>query len=262
MKKTAVVTGASRGIGRETALLLSRNGYEVFDLSRSGDSSEGIRHIKTDLRSEEDIVGAFEEIFRERESLDLLVNNAGFGISGAVEFTKTEDAKRLFDVNFFAPFICSKEAVKYLRKSENPHIINISSAAAIFPLPFQAFYSASKAAVYSFSSALGGELLPFGIKVNTVMPGDSKTGFTAMREKSCEGSELYGGRIARSVSAMEKDEQGGFSPRLVAEAILKIAQSDKTGGIYVVGGKYKLFASIAKLMPEKLKNKLLFKMYG
>ena len=261
-EKTAIVTGASRGIGRETALLLSQNGYEVFDLSRSGESSGGIRNIKTDLGSEEDIKRAFEEIFKERERLDLLVNNAGFGISGAVEFTSTEDAKRLFDVNFFAPFICSREAVKYLRNSDNPHIINISSAAALFPLPFQAFYSASKAAVYSLSTALSGELRPFGIRVNTVMPGDSKTGFTANREKSFEGAKLYGERIVNSVSLMEKDEQGGFSPKLVAETVLKIARSDVTGGIYIVGGKYKFLASVSNILPEKFKNKVLFKMYG
>lgn len=262
MKKTAIVTGASRGIGRETALLLSQNGYEVFDLSRSGESKDGIKTVKTDLCSEEDIIRAFDEIFKERDRLDLLVNNAGFGISGAVEFTSTADAKRLFDVNFFAPFMCSREAVKYLRNSDNPHIVNISSAAAIFPLPFQAFYSASKAAVHSLSMALSGELLPFGIRVNTVMPGDSKTTFTAKREKSFEGEELYGERIVRSISSMEKDEQGGFSPKLVAETIVKIAESDKTGGIHIVGGKYKVFAAASNLLPERLKNRLIFKMYG
>ena len=261
MKKTAIVTGASRGIGRETALLLSQNGYEVFDLSRSGESKDGIKTVKTDLCSEEDIIRAFDEIFKERDRLDLLVNNAGFGISGAVEFTSTADAKRLFDVNFFAPFMCSREAVKYL---ETPIILTYKykSGSAIFPLPFQAFYSASKAAVHSLSMALSGELLPFGIRVNTVMPGDSKTTFTAKREKSFEGEELYGERIVRSISSMEKDEQGGFSPKLVAETILKIAESDKTGGIHIVGGKYKVFAAASNLLPERLKNRLIFKMYG
>ena len=111
MSGTVVITGASGGIGRATAELFARRGYIVYGLCRRQGDIAGVRYISTDVTEEHSVKAAFECIAGEVGTIDLLVNNAGFGISGATEFTLLEDARRLFDVNFFGGFLCSKYAI-------------------------------------------------------------------------------------------------------------------------------------------------------
>ena len=262
MAATAVITGGSSGIGQSCARLFCEKGYTVYELSRSGKSEGGIRHITADITKPHEVAAAFEAIFAAQGRIDLLVNNAGMGISGAIEFTELDAAKRIFDVNFFGMFTCCKAALPYLRQSEGGRIINLSSVAAPISIPFQAFYSATKAAVNSFTMALANEVRPFGIRVSALMPGDVHTGFTSAREKSEIGSQLYGQAIERAVSSMEKDELGGMSPELVAGLIFKISQCRHPKVLYTAGGKYRLFVIIAKLLPATVCNRLVGKIYG
>lgn len=261
MSRAAVITGGSSGIGRAAAELLSDAGYKVYELSRSGKDQGAVTHITADVTDEAQVRAALGDVFQREGRLDLLVNNAGMGISGAVEFTELKDARRIFDVNFFGAFICSREAIKYLRRTPGSRIINISSVAAEFAIPYQAFYSATKAAQNSLTLALASELRPFGIGVCGIMPGDVKTGFTASRVKNDQGGELYGGAIDRAVGAMERDEIGGMSPEQVARLILKAAKGGATGKIYTAGGKYKLFVLLGRLLPVSLANRLVASMY-
>ena len=262
MIKTAVITGGSSGIGRETAKLLSENGFRVFEFSRSGEDEGKVRHLTVDVTDEAQVALAMETVFAETGRLDLLVNNAGMGISGAVEFTELEDAKRIFDVNFFGVLLCSKQALKYLRQTPGSQIINISSVAAVFSIPYQAFYSATKAAQNCLTLSLASELRGAKIRVNAVMPGDVKTGFTAARKKNETGGELYGKSIEKAVSVMEKDEQGGMSPAKVAETILKISRKKYSGKIKTVGEKYKAFVVLGKVLPTSFANRLVAKLYS
>ena len=218
--KTAAVTGGSSGIGLAAVKLLLSRGWTVYNLSRR--PGEGAIHIPTDVTDEQAVKAAFERIEREAGGLSLLINCAGFGISGAAELTELSQAKRQFDVNFFGTLLCSQAAAGLMRKSGGGRIINVSSAAAIFAIPFQSFYSASKAAINSLSLAMDNELKSFGIRVIAVMPGDTKTGFTAAREKN--GTDgVYGDTVAKSVAVMERDEQRGASPEAVAGYIVSIA---------------------------------------
>jgi len=260
MSGTVVITGVSGGIGRATAELFARSGYTVYGLSRRAGDIEGVRYISTDVTDEASVKSAFERIKSEAGAIDILINNAGFGISGATEFTSLEDAKRLFDVNFFGGFLCSKYAIPLMRE-KGGRIINISSAAAIFSIPFQSFYSASKAAVNSLSMALSNELKDFGISVTALMPGDARTGFTAARVKSSEGEEIYRGVIERSVATMEKDELNGMTPEYVAGRIYKIALKRKVKPLYAIGTQYRLFAVLSKLLPCGFVNSVVGKMY-
>ena len=263
MKRTAVITGGSGGIGRELVSLFASKGYTVFSLSRSAgelNSNENIIHIPTDITDDSQVAAAFKRIKEESGRIDVLINNAGFGISGAVEFTTSESAKQLFDVNFFGILRCVREAVPLLRDN-NGRIINVSSAAAVFPIPFQSFYSASKAAVNSLSLALVNELKDFGISVCAVMPGDVKTEFTAVRQKSAIGDDLYSGQIERAVAIMESDEQNGISPNEIAKTILFIAKKRRIKPLYTLGGKYKLFAVLQKLLPAGLVNSVIRMLY-
>lgn len=261
-KKTAVVTGASSGIGLGTARALVARGYTVYNLSRSRCPDSAVRSIRTDVCSEADIASAMEKIKGEAGRIDLLVCNAGYGISGALEFTENEDAERLFSVNFFGVYRCIKYALPLLRESKaGGKIIFTSSVAAVFAIPFQSFYSASKAALNMLAFALSNELSPFGIQTCAVMLGDAKTGFTDAREKTFTGDELYGGMISRNVSSMEKDERGGMSADVIGKKMCRIAEKKKMPARCTIGGKYKIFVFLSRLLPQKLQNKIVGKMY-
>ena len=258
----AIVTGASGGIGRETAKLLSENGYRVYDLSRSGGTdSENLRHLVCDVTDEAQVQQAFETVFDREGRLDLLVNNAGFGISGAVEDTTLESAKKQFDVNFFGCFLCSKAAIPYLRQTGGGKIINISSMAAVLSIPFQSFYSASKSAINALTLALQNEVKPFGITVCALMPGDVKTGFTAAREKS-SASDRYKSVVQKSVATMEHDEQNGMSPQTLAKAVLHLAQQKHPKPLSTCGVQYRLFAVLQKALPTRAVNAIVGKIYS
>ncbi len=190
MSKVAIVTGGTSGIGRETALALKADGYTVYELSRRAEGVEGLRHIPTDVTKEEMVNAAVARVMEEEGRVDVLVNNAGFGISGAVEFTRTEEAKRLFDANFFGMVNMNRAVIPVMRQQGGGRIVNLSSVAAPIPIPFQAYYSATKAAVNAYTMALANELRPFGVTVCAVQPGDIKTGFTAAREKVVEGDDV------------------------------------------------------------------------
>lgn len=262
MKRVAVVTGGSSGIGRCTADLLAQNDYVVYELSRRGESRPEVTHLTADISKKEEAEAAFAQIFHREGRLDALVNNAGFGISGTVEFTNPEDAKRLFDVNFFGTLHCIQCAIPYLRQTGGGHIVNLSSVAGPLAIPFQSFYSCSKAAINDLTLALANELRPFHIAVSAVMPGDAKTGFTAAREKSAEGEEYYGAAIQRAVEAMEQDEQNGMPPIVIARKILKLLSKPSPKPLVVAGKKYQLFVCLAKFLPIRTVNYIIGKLYG
>ena len=259
-KKVVAITGASSGIGLAAAEMFLERGYKVYCLSRTAPKDERISHIKTDVTDESTVIAAFEQINNDAGKLDVLVNNAGFGISGATELTKTEDAKRQFDVNFFGQFICAKHAAPLLRETKGA-IVNVSSAAAIFSIPYQAFYSASKSAINSLTLAMRSELKPFGIRVSAVMPGDVRTGFTAARIKDDGEKSLYSDTVKASVAVMEKDEINGMPPEKVAKIIIKLAEKRRPKPLTVAGGKYKAFAVLNKLLPTGLVNSIVGSMY-
>ncbi|MBQ1757457.1 MAG: SDR family oxidoreductase [Erysipelotrichaceae bacterium] len=262
MKKTALVTGGTSGIGLATALSLHNDhGYDVWVLSRRDFQMDGLRHVRCDVSKENEVTKAVEQIMLEAGRLDLVVNCAGMGISGALEFTDEEDARYLFNVNFFGTVNVNKACVRYLRETKG-RIINISSVAGVVPIPFQAFYSASKAAINSYSLALANELKPFGILVCAVMPGDTATGFTAARKKSEEGDDLYSGRISRSVSRMEKDEQQGTDSTVSGKTIASLATGSKLPALYTIGFSYKLVNLLIKILPVSLSQKLIYMLYA
>ena len=188
--KVAVVTGGTSGIGRATALALKDAGCTVYELSRRAQGVEGLHHISADVTREESVRAAVEQIMAREGRIDILVNNAGFGISGAVEFTSTEEAKSLFDVNFFGMVNMNRQVVPIMREAGRGRIVNLSSVAAPVPIPFQTYYSATKAAVNAYTMALANELRPFGVTVCAVMPGDIHTGFTAARRKIGETTSI------------------------------------------------------------------------
>ena len=258
----AIVTGGSSGIGLAAARALREQGLTVFVLSRRPFSEKGLHHICCDVADERQCAEAFESVLHKAGDLDLLVNCAGFGVSGAVEFTELAEAKKQMEVNFFGCVNMTKAVLGYMRERGNGKIVNISSVAAPAAIPFQAYYSASKAAINAWSAALANELRPYGVTVTAIQPGDIKTGFTAAREKSVEGDEAYGGRISKSVAKMEHDEQNGMDPAKAGAYIAKIAMKDHPKPVYTIGFSYKAICVLLKLLPSRLANWAIGKLYA
>lgn len=257
---TLVITGGSSGIGLAAAQLFAQKGWQVFELSRSGQSTHSVNHITCDVTSPNQTQAAIRSVLSLTDHIDLLIANAGFGISGAIEFTSPQDAHRQFEVNFFGVLNIVQAVLPSMREQKAGRIIFTSSVAAILSIPYQSFYSASKAAVNALALALQNEVRAYNIHVSVLMPGDVATGFTAARHKSEDGSEAYG-RIHAAVAAMEHDEQSGMTPLHMARLLYRIATRRHPAPQYVGGFRYRLFCLLDRLLPKRLVNYILGSLY-
>lgn len=260
MEKVILITGASSGIGRECAAELARLGCRVYGMSRRDSDTGGVVHIPGDVISADDCRRAVEFVLKNEGRLDVLINNAGMGISGSAEFTESEDAARQIEVNFLGTSNMCSAALVPLRASGG-RIVNISSMAAVTPIPFQAFYSASKAAINAYTMALANEVRSFGVSVCALMPGDVSTGFTDARKKNA-GEGVYAERVVRSVGKMEADERGGMSASYVGRYAAKIAMKKRVKPLYATRFDYKALAVLAKVLPCRTVNYIIGKLYA
>jgi NAD(P)-dependent dehydrogenase (short-subunit alcohol dehydrogenase family) len=260
--KVAIVTGGSSGIGLCTAKRLKDAGCKVYEFSRRDMNTDGINHIACNVTDEVLVASSVKQVTDTEGHIDILVCCAGFGISGAVEFTKAKDAKRQIDVNFFGTVNTVKACLPVMRQQHSGRIICVSSVAGAIAIPFQTFYSVSKAAINSYCRALRNEVKPFGIEVAAVMPGDICTGFTDARDKNLEGDDIYGGRIARSVAGMEKDERNGMPADTAGRFISRLALKRNIKPVYAIGAQYSIFAVLSRILPERLVCFIVGKMYA
>ena len=262
MSKVVILTGGTSGIGQAVVRQLRAKGCRVYEFSRRASASDAM-HFSVDVTSEAAVKAAVDTVMAAEGRIDILINNAGFGISGAMEFTASADAHRLMEVNLFGMDNMIRAVLPHMRAAKAGRIVNISSVAGVFAIPFQAWYSISKAAVRSLTLALANEVDPFGIQVTSVMPGDIHTGFTAARKKSDAGDDVYGGRISRSVARMEKDETNGMSPDRAAKTIVRVAlQKRRPKPYYAIGLSYKFLVMLDSLLPCRPVRWLLFQLYG
>ena len=165
-------------------------------------------------------------------------------------------------MNFFGTVNTVKAVLPHMREAGEGRIVNISSVAAVAHIPFQTFYSATKAAIESYTQALANEIRPFGITAICAQPGDIRTGFTRAREKSPLGDDIYGGRISKSVMGMERDEEKGMSPESVGCFIAKLCLRRRVRPIHTVGLGYQCLSLLCKLLPNGLRNKIVGLLYG
>lgn len=259
---TAIVTGGSSGIGLCTALALKERGCRVYTLSRRERSAPGLCHLRCDVTDEAAVKNALEKILSREGRVDILVNCAGYGISGAVEFTGLSDAKRQFDVNFFGMDRVTRAVLGVMRRQGSGRVVNISSVAAVAHIPFQTYYSATKAAIESYTCALANEVKPFGITVTCAQPGDIRTGFTDAREKFSLGDDVYAGRIGRSVSRMEEDERKGMEAEKAGKMIASIALKKRVKPIYTLGFGYQVLSFLCRVLPCGLRNRIVGMLYA
>lgn len=268
MTKIALITGASSGIGAQAALLFAQKGYTVYGASRSGklpalpeDAMGQLLPLAMDVTDASSVEDGVAQVIRTEGCIDVLIHAAGNGISGPLECCTAEDAQRQMDVNFYGAIRMVNAAVPSMREKGSGHVLLVGSVGGVFAVPFQGLYSSSKAALAIYCEGLRMELKPFGVKAALIEPGDVSTGFTDARAPIDRMCAAYEKACTRAISRMEKDEQNGMHPRVVANAIFRIAQKKHPRAHTVVGGVYRVFVFLKRLLPYGLVEKLLYVMY-
>ena len=248
VNKTVLITGASSGIGKSIALYLANHDYKVFGTSRTPENVNisKLEILRMDVTEPESIKSTIDKLGK----IDILINNAGIGIAGAVEDIPEQDIKKQFEVNFFGTDRLCREAIPKMRKQQNQsYIINIGSLAGEFALPFQAYYSASKFALKGYTLALRSELKPFNVIPVLIEPGDFKTAFTNNR-KIIEGKNDsdYTTRLKKALKAQTKAENEGADPIKLAQLVYKIINKANPKPVYYVGPS-SFMARLKKWLP-------------
>jgi len=267
LNRVALITGASSGIGEACAKRLAAEGDRVYGTSRHQKeeaSVPGLRMIVMDVKNDESVAAAIDEIVRVEGRIDVVVNNAGFGIAGAVEDTSIEEAKALFETNFFGMLRVCRAVLPVMRKSQRGTIVNISSLGGRIGLPYQGLYSATKFAVEGMSEALRMEVRQFGVHVIMIEPGDFRTGFTRNRRYVTASQEdsAYRGSFERTIKVAEKDEQTGSSPEQIARLLVRILRNNSPRVRYSVGGISQRGAAVLKqVLPSRFFEWALMKYY-
>ncbi len=228
-QQVIIITGASSGFGKATAEMLSRKGHTVYGLCRRVLAESNIKYCQCDVRDREQIAAVVAQIVAEQGRVDVLINNAGMGIGGALELATEEEIDLQMGTNFMGCVNMCQAVLPYMRKARKGKIINLSSIGGIMGLPYQGFYSASKFAIEGFTEALAAEVTGFGIRVCMVEPGDFATGFTGSRKNSQATMDDpdYGPIFKRSLAIIEKEENGGLQPEVLARRIVKLVEQKK-----------------------------------
>ena len=227
--KIILITGVSSGFGRAMALTLAARGHRVYGVSRRIPEPEVLSclagHIQADLCKPESAHLAVSRVLEAQGRLDVLINNAGAGIGGALEEVTPEALEDLFRLNFFAMTRLCREALPAMRSQGAGLILNFSSLGGLVGLPYQGAYSATKFAVEGYTEALYSEVRPFGIHVSMVEPGDFATGFTGSRVMATGPDSPYRAAHKGALGRIEADERGGARPQVLAERVVKIVEA-------------------------------------
>lgn len=236
--KVALVTGASSGIGEATAARLAADGYTVYGTSRRGAAAGkgAIEMLALDVTSDASVEAAVSEVLRGAGRIDLLVNNAGFGVGLAGdEESSVAQAQAIFDTNFFGTARMTRAVVPHMRRQAGGRILNIGSGLGLLPMPYMAIYSASKHALEGYSESLDHELRTFGVRVAIIEPGVTKTPFDAnLLEPDSKIEEYREIRAALNKRYLEV-VAAGDAPEAVAEVVLAAANAARPKLRYPVG---------------------------
>ncbi len=224
--KVALVTGASSGIGRATAALLAEHGFTVFGTSRDparAAPAEGVELIALDVRDGASVHAAVAEVLARAGRIDVVVNNAGYTVLGAVEETTTEQARALFDTNFFGAVRVAAAVLPTMRAQGSGRIINMSSVVGFVPAPYMGFYSASKHALEGWAESLDHEVRTLGVRVLLIEPGFTHTGIDQNAEAARSPLAAYQAQRRTVVGAISAGVAAAVSPEVVAETVLRAA---------------------------------------
>ncbi len=260
---TAVVTGASTGIGLATARALQAAGYRVFGTSRRGNAAgvDGVTMLSCDVTDDASVQKVVADVVEQAGRLDVLVNNAGVGLFAAAEESSIGQVKALFDVNFLGAVRMTNAVLPVMRRQGNGRIINLSSILGLIPAPYSAIYSATKHAVEGYSESLDHEVRPFGIRVAVIEPWATKTSIDANSPQSDRPVAAYAKTLARYRTAFAAAMAAGDTAEDVAATVLAAAQ-DRTPHLRYPSGKAARQTSFARrFLPRSLFDRSLRKQF-
>ena len=276
MEKVALVTGSSSGIGFETSLALARNGFHTFATMRDLGKDEKIKQIiekedlsieilELDVDNEESVNQAIKTISEKKGRIDVLVNNAGYGMWGTVEDVSIDEFKKQFETNFFSIIRLIQKVAPIMRKQSSGNIVNISSVAGRIGFPVSPAYISSKFALEGLSESLRFELMPFGINVIIIEPGVIKTNFfdsMKLSEKSQQDS-TYKEITDKVISGVKMMAEMGTHPKEVANVVIKTLGEEKPLPRYVIGNDAMMFLEAKKMKTDiEFENYLKKELYG
>ena len=237
-QRVALVTGASSGIGQATAQHLAQAGYRVFGTSRRAatQATPGVVMLALDVTSDDSVAALVKDVMRRAGRIDLLINNAGFGVApAAAEESSLEQARAIFDTNFFGLVRMTRAVAPHMRAQGSGHIINIGSVLGFLPMPYMALYSASKHAVAGYSEALDHELRTMGVRVSVVEPAYINTPFDANLMAPDAPLAAYRAICEKVAQRVKQVLVGADGPEVVAKIVVKAAGAKKPQLRYTPG---------------------------
>lgn len=253
MERTALVTGASSGIGKATAEALAARGYRVIGTSRQRrPGSGGIEFVPLDLA----VPSSVEDLAPILKTVDVLVNNAGESQSGPFEELPPDALRRLFDINVLGPVRLAQLALPGMRERGHGRVVTVGSMLASFPLAYRSSYVASKAALRGFTSAARHEYSPFGVWLTTVEPGSINTGISERRTVYTTPGSPFQTDFDRMLAALNRNEAAGTAATAVAATIVKAIEAPRPKQRYAVGSRAPLAFTLRRLLPATAMEKL------
>ena len=269
-RKAVLITGASSGFGKAASAHLVSQGYHVYGTSRraqfpaAGKAASFPVMIPMDVCDDASVRAAVNFVLEREGRIDVAVNNAGLGVSGAIEDTSPDEARAQMETNFFGLHRVCRAVLPSMRQQRSGLIVNIGSIAGRVAIPFQGFYSASKSAVASLTEALRMEVRPFGIDVVLIEPGDFRTDFTANRvvARQSQSGSFYAERCGAAVAVMERDERGGADPQALAGLLGGIIASETPRPRFLIGTfPERLIARLKSALPAALFERIIMSYY-
>ncbi len=252
-RRVALVVGASSGVGKACAEYLLKQGFTVYGTSRKttfGQVYDEIKMVPLDVTKEDTIKKTVQYIKEKEGAIDVLINCPGYGLAGSVEDITTEEAKTLFDTNFFGIMSCCRAVLPLMREQKDGLIVNISSVAGFISIPYQSMYSASKYALEAMTEAMRIEVKPFNVRVSMIAPGDMKTNFERIYAKHSANS-VYKDYCEKAVNAMIESEEKGPSANVVVKELKEIINRRNPSIRRIVGWQYKIIGILKRILPKK-----------
>jgi NAD(P)-dependent dehydrogenase (short-subunit alcohol dehydrogenase family) len=264
-QKVAIVTGSSSGIGHEIALILARNGFLTYATMRDLQKNSKLKSIKDeenlplefiqlDVTDENSVKTAVQKIYDDVGRIDMLINNAGYGLTGAFEDLSIDEIKTQFETNFYGLIRTTQAILPIMRKQKSGTIVNMSSGAGRFGFPMGSAYVSTKFAVEGLSESLSYEVEPFGIRVILIEPGMIKTNFSnasIMAKKSIDPNSSYAPLMKNMQTGFNKLLENASSPQLVAQITLDAMTSDKPNLRYLAGKDVEQWVEAKKKMSDE-----------
>jgi NAD(P)-dependent dehydrogenase (short-subunit alcohol dehydrogenase family) len=265
-ERVALVTGVSSGIGQAIAALLSGRGFQVFGTMRKPNETKGrlgdVELVRLDVRDEESVRSCLRAVLDQAGRIDALVNNAGYALLGSSEETSIEEAKALFETNFFGVLRMTQAALPIMREQRSGRIVNISSVVGFLPAPYMGIYAASKHALEGYSESLDHEVRQFGIRVSVIEPGFTRTNLGQHGQRAGQPLVAYDSERNRVLDTIRESIAKGEDPGRVASVVLEALTDCSPRLRYQAGRDAKFLSRVRNWAPAKFLDKGLRKQFG